>query len=193
MKFQVHGLKEMQTALEQLRKEVAGKDKAGSEGNLVRLALGHVARDVKKKAIFLAPMSQQGSNIDWHRSKKGKLVHGGPMGKLAPPGRLRRAILVKYERNPRNYSEIVYVGVRNGSDRNDPNGAWYAPIVEFQGGAGGIGKGFLRNSISPAFHTKMFADKVGAGIARVAKKIGSDNLREVAAKARAGIKVEALP
>jgi len=192
MKFQVNGLKELQSALEALRKEMTGKRAAGSEGNLVKLALGHVARDVKKKAQFLAPQSDRGSHIDWHMSKNGKWVHGGEDGDRAPPGRLRRAIIVKYEKSPRHYSEIVYVGVRNGNSRNDPDGAWYAPIVEFNGGAGGQGKGFLRNSITPAFHTKMFADKLGAGIERVAKKIGSQNLREVAARARSGVKVGAI-
>lgn len=175
------GLKELEDALKELRDEMTKRGEAGKEGNIVKNAIGYAARDVKDKMVFLAPQSDHGSNIDWHKSKNGRWVHGGPFGELAPPGRLKRSIFVKYEKRPR-LSEVVYVGPRIGDSRNDPDGAWYAAIVEMHGGAGGKGKGYMRNSITPAFHTKMIAQRLAAGINRVAKRIGHENLQKVASK-----------
>jgi hypothetical protein len=170
VKWNISGLKEMENALIELRK--AATAKGITDGNLMRNALRNAGRDVKEKMQFLAPESEQGSNVDWHQSSNGKWVHGGPDGELAPSGRLRRSIFLKVERRPRWLNEIVYVGPKAGRDRNDPDGAWYAAIVEMHGGEGGQGKGFMRNSVSREFHARMIAKKLGSDINRVARKIG---------------------
>jgi hypothetical protein len=69
-----------------------------------------------------------------------------------------------------------------GANRNDENGAWYAAIVEMHGGAGGKGKGFMRNSIIPTHHTEMFANELGRAVERVAERIGNANAQAVGAK-----------
>lgn len=181
---EIIGLQELDQALRDLRAEMTKRGEAGKEGNLVKNGLGAAARDVKTKMQFLAPRSQWGSHIDWHKSKNGKWVHGGEFGDRAEPGRLRRSIIVKYERRPRVLSEVVYVGPKVGKSRNDPNGAWYAAIVEMHGGEGGRGKGFMRKAITPEYHTRIIARVIGTGIERVAKRIGNENLRAVGARAK---------
>ena len=97
-------------------------------------------------------------------------------------GRLKRSIFWKRERNPRRLNEIVYVGPRLGKSREDPNGAWYAAIVEFQGGKDGVGKGFMRRSIDPDRDTNTIRKRLATGIERVAKKVGNENAAKVGAR-----------
>jgi len=179
LQFDVVGLKELEVSLKELRAEMHGK-----EGNLVRNALNAVGRDVMARMKKNAPVSAKGSHIDWHMSKNGKWVHGGLNGERANPGRLRDSIFKKVERNPRYLSEVVYVGPRMGKTRNDPNGAWYAAIVEYYGGKNGKGKGFMRNSIDHERDANVFGKFLGQNIERVAKKIGNKNAQAVGAKAK---------
>jgi hypothetical protein len=183
--FRIDGLAELEKALKDLRQEMTQRGQAGKEGKLVPNALRWVARNnILPRMKRNAPISASGSNIDWHYSANGKWVHGGPNGKKADKGRLRRSIFYKPERNPRYLNEVFYIGPRAGEDRNDPEGAWYAAIVEFQGGAGGAGRGFMRKSINPEADTKAYAYRLGVGIERVAKKIGNQNLAAVGSAAK---------
>ena len=179
---------ELLRALKDLGSEVAG----AKNGGLVRNALQAAARDVVKRMIAGAPESEKGSHIDWHLSENGKWTNGGPNGQRAPKGRLKRSIFKKVERNPHKLNEIIYVGPRAGADRNDPKGAWYASLVEFQGGAGGKGQGFMRNSIKQEADSKTIARSLSTGIIRVANKIGNENARAVALKVRRANKAKKI-
>jgi len=172
----VIGFDQLDKALKRLRDEMKGK-----EGNITANAARDVAKDVARRMMAFAPHSARGSHIDWHRSKTGKWVHGGENGERAPAGRLKRSIFYKREPRPRYLSELFLVGPRMGSSRNDPNGAWYAAIVEFRGGRGGRGQGFMRRSIDPGVHIPMFANSLAKRILTKAKKIGDQNSAEVAA------------
>ena len=175
----IYGLKEMEEALKAMSSQLGGK-----EGRPVNAALNAARRSVLARAKANAPISKNGSNIDWHKSKNGKWVHGGPNGQKAAPGRLRRAIVNMEERRPEHYSVVKYVGVRKGKTRNDENGAWYAPIIEFRGGANGEGKGFMQRSISPEADGRVYAKSLASGVERLAKKIGDENTRQLAAQVR---------
>ena len=176
----VFGMAELEKAANELVEELYSK--TGRRQNLVRLALNTVARDVKKRMIAAAPESEQGSHIDWHKSKRGKWVHGGKDGKRADAGRLKRSIFSKPGSRSLRATEAVHVGPKMGANRNDETGAWYAAIVEMHGGAGGKGKGFMRNSIIPTHHTEMFKNELGRAVERVAERIGNANAQAVGAK-----------
>jgi len=132
-----------------------GSEIAGSKGGLVKNALLDAGRDVKDRMKANAPKDT---------------------------GRLRRSIKHFREKNPRRLSEIVYVGPMLGSSRDDPNGAWYAAIVEFQGGAGGKGAGYARRAIHPEEDYGTIRKNLATGVERVAKKVGNENARAVGAR-----------
>lgn len=129
----------------------------GKEGRPVNAALNAARRSVLKRAQANAPVKT---------------------------GRLRRAIVSMEERNPKAYSVVKYVGVRKGKKRDDESGAWYAPIVEFKGGKGGEGKGFMQRSIDPEADGRVYAKSLASGVERLAKKIGDENTRQLAAQVR---------
>lgn len=178
----VIGLDELEKAAKELTEEIHSR--GGRKQNLVRMALNTVAKDVELRMVKAAPISaeDQGSHIDWHKSRNGKWVHGGPKGNRDKPGRLRRSIFRKPGGRALQFTEVVHVGPRMGSSRNDPEGAWYAAIVEMHGGAGGVGKGFMRNAIIPAHHSAMFGNELGRHVERVAKRIGNANAQAIGAK-----------
>ena len=91
------------------------------------------------------------------------------------------------ERHPRKLSEIVYVGPKAGKDRSDQSGAWYAAIVEFQGGKNGKGAGYMRNSINDSEDVKTITLSLAKQITTQAKRIGNKNAQEVAAKVQASV------
>ena len=156
--IRVDGMAELEKALKDLRAEMSSRGKAGKEGNLVMNALRYAGRtSVMPRMVTNAPEDT---------------------------GRLKRSIFYKPERNPRYLDEVFYVGPRLGKSRDDPKGAWYAAIVEFKGGKNGRGKGYMRNSIRPEEDARIIGRNLGAGIERVAKKIGNKNLAEVGAAAK---------
>jgi len=164
--YAVVGGDELQKALQELGSEVAGKG-----GGLVKNALFAAGRVVKARMIANAPESKNGSWVG-----KGANRHRGQ------PGRLKRSIQMFREKNPRRLSEITYVGPMLGQSRDDPKGAWYAAIVEFQGGAGGKGAGYMRRSIHPDEDTATIRRNLATGIVRVATKIGNANARAIGAR-----------
>jgi len=164
----VIGLAEMQNSLIELGSEIAGKN-----GGLLKNALFAAGRPVKERMIANAPESKNGSWIG-----KGANRHRGQKG------RLKRSIKMFREKNPRRLSEIVYVGPMLGKSRDDPNGAWYAAIVEFQGGKGGVGAGYARRALHPDEDLQTFTRSLGTGIERVARKVGNKNAQAVGARVR---------
>jgi hypothetical protein len=154
---EVIGLQELHKALIDLGSEVAGKG-----GGLVKNAIRAAARDVKKRQVSGAPQSKKGSAV-------------------APAGRLKRSIRI-IRRHPDRINELIVVGPLAGKSRDDPNGAWYASIVEFQGGEGGKGKGFMRKSLKRDKDTNTIRRSLAVNIERVAKKVGNKNAAAVGAK-----------
>ena len=174
IQFQAIGGAELDKALRDLRAQMGGK-----EGNLVKNALSYVSRNsIKKDIVAAAPVSKEGTSIDWgYAGGKYKIV--GP--KKAPPGRLQRAISSVVHRNP-HLSELVGTGVfakSLGNSRNDPDGAWYAHIVEHR-------TGFMRNAFkhNAEKYSREVSRQLATGIQRVARKIGDENSRAVAAKVK---------
>ncbi len=100
-------------------------------------------------------------------------------GKKKDKGRLMRAIKRQRHSNPRYLNEIVGVGVDPGKTRDDPKGAYYGYIEEFR-------HPFLRPAMEAnrGKSTDIFARKLGAGIEKIAKKIGNKNAQAVGAKVR---------
>lgn len=157
---EIIGLRELEKALKELSGEMSRR--GDTAPNLVKNALSYAARtSVKPRMQALAPKDT---------------------------GRLANSIFHKLERSPRILSEVAYVGPRAGKSRDDPNGAWYAAIVNARGGAGGRGKGFMQRSIVPQEDVRVIAGNLGAGIERVAKKIGAANLQAVGSKAKKAFK-----
>ena len=160
--FAVHGLAELDAALRELRQEMDGK-----EGNLVGSALMSAALPVLRDAQNRAP-----------RNKEPRKGHQA--------GTLAKQIKRNKVKNPRAYSEIVNVGVlapqwAGGKLINDS----YGKFVEL-----GTRKMAAQPFLRPALEAnreespKLFGRKLGAGIEREAKKIGSKNLAAVGAKAK---------
>ena len=168
----VIGLAEMQKSLIELGSEIAGKN-----GGLIKNALFAAGRPVKARMIANAPQSEKGSWIG-----KGANRHRGEKG------RLKRSIKMFREKNPRRLSEIVYVGPMLGKSRDDPNGAWYAAIVEFQGGKGGVGAGYARRALHHDEELQTIIRSLGTSIERGGRQIGNKNAQAVGARAKSANK-----
>jgi len=103
------------------------------------------------------------------------------MQNLAPykSGRLRGAIKKQRHPRPRFLNEIVGVGVDPGASRDDQRGAWYGFIVEAK-------TGFMKRAADK--NKDRFVDVYRRGLSMrleaKAKKLGDENLRKIAAKAR---------
>jgi len=154
--FKVHGLKELQKALTQLPKELVSKN-----GGPVKTALMAATLPVVRTAQATVPNRDDIPNT----------------GLLASMIRRRRATKV------RKGSEVVQVFIRgNKKQRRD---AYYAPWLEF--GALGLpptrwfSKSLETNAKSS---TEIFRKNLAGAIARIAKKIGAENLRQVAAQVK---------
>jgi HK97 gp10 family phage protein len=155
VEFKVHGLKELQKALTQLPKELVS-----SNGGPVRTALMAATLPVVRTAQATIPDRDDVQNS----------------------GQLARAIRRRRMTKVRKGSEGVQVYVRGGK-RDDPNGAYYAPWVEF--GARGLPptRWFtksLETNAKPS--TEIFRKSLAGSIERIAKKIGNENLRQVGAR-----------
>jgi hypothetical protein len=162
--FEVHGLREMEKALKDLRVEMGGK-----EGNIVATSL----RNAGKDTILFSMISQAA------RHQK--------------TGRLIRALKIIRHPRPSGWSELYGIGVHKTGKRpakgEADNGLlpWYAAIVEYGGkGKSGPLKGFMREaaeSNKEAFVAK-FRAEAGQRIEKAAKKIGNENLRAVGSRIR---------
>ena len=100
-------------------------------------------------------------------------------------GQLMRAIRRRRASKTRKGSEAVQVYIRKGKKRGDESGAYYAPMVEF--GAKGLAptRWFTRSLETNAkTSTEIFRKNLAGSIARIAKKIGNENLRMVAAQVK---------
>ena len=164
----VIGLAEMQNSLIELGSEIAGKN-----GGYIKSALFAAGRPVRERMIAGAPESEKGSWIG-----RGANRHRGQKG------RLKRSIKMFREKNPRKLSEIVYVGPMLGKSRDDPNGAWYAAIVEFQGGKGGVGAGYARRALHHDEELQTIIRSLGTSIERGGRQIGNKNAQAVGARAK---------
>lgn len=157
----VHGLRELDEALRELRKEVGEGDK-----NIVKSALMNAALPV------------------WRAQQAEAAAH-------QDTGDLLRALKRRAHPNPRHLSELVGVGVHDMGKRPPRgSGArtgkpWYAQVVEF----GGWGKqhplkGFIRRSLEANREEALsnFRKTGGRLIEQSAKKIGNKNLQKVGAR-----------
>ena len=160
--MRVDGLKELEWALKELPKELTGK-----AGGPVKLALKAAAQPVLETAQGKA------------------MVH-------SKTGTLMGALKVQRHPRPKYLNEIYGVGVDPGKRPEkgapqDTGKPWYAMIVEYGGrGKSGPLKGFMRQSleVNREKSTKIYATKLATGIERIARKVGNENARRVAAKVR---------
>lgn len=104
------------------------------------------------------------------------------MQNLAPydSGRLRGAIKKQRHPKPRILNEIVGVGVDPGRSRDDQSGAWYGYIVEAR-------TGFMRRAADKNREkvVNIFSNELASRLEKIAKKVGNENARKVAAQVRA--------
>jgi len=126
-------------------------------------------------------VSRSGGPVKLSLKKAAQPVYDDAVLKVpTKTGRLRNAIQ-KPQRHPRpkHLVEIYGVGVNLGKDRDDPSGAWYARIVEFN-------TSFLRTAMEKnrKKSTNIYATEMGTRIERIGKKIGNENARKVGAKVR---------
>jgi hypothetical protein len=152
--FKVYGLKELQKALTQLPKELVSKN-----GGPVKTALMAATLPVVRTAQATVPNRDDIPNT----------------GLLA--SMIRRRRMTKVSRG----SEGVQVFVRG--NKRQMKDAYYAPWLEF--GALGLpptrwfSKSLETNAKSS---TEIFRKHLAGAIARISKKIGAENLRQVAAQ-----------
>jgi len=166
--YEIHGFKELESALKDLRKEMGGK-----EGNITAKAMMKAAYPVWREAQARAPVSKADSgaftSIRFNRGGGYKIM--GP-GK-DQPGNLRKSIKRKRLPNPRYLSEIVGIGVEQGGTRANPTGAYYGKFVEF-GTVNMPAQPFLRPALEAnrAVFIQVFGNELGKGITREGAKIG---------------------
>jgi hypothetical protein len=154
--FEVHGLKELQKALTELPKELVS-----NKGGPVKTALMAATLPVMRTAQSTIPDRDDIPNT----------------GLLASMIRRRRATKV------RAGSEAVQVYVRG--NKKQMRDAYYAPWLEF--GAKGLPgtRWFTKSLESNAQNSvNIFKTHLASSIEKIAKKIGNENSRAVAAKAR---------
>jgi len=152
--FKVYGLKELQKALLQLPKELVSKN-----GGPVRTALMAATIPVMRAAQETVPNRDDVDNT----------------GLLASMIRRRRMTKV------RKGSEGVQVYIRG--NKKQMRDAYYAPWIEF--GANGLAptRWFTKSlEDNRKEATEIFRTRLAGSIARIAKKIGNENLRAVAAQ-----------
>lgn len=100
-------------------------------------------------------------------------------------GRLRGAIKRQRHPNPKFLNEIVGVGVDPGTSREDARGAWYGHFIEF-----GTVKNPPRPFLRPALEANrknsvlIYRKRLAIGIEKIAKQVGNENARRVAANVR---------
>ncbi len=110
-------------------------------------------------------------------------------------GDLLASLKILRHPNPINLNEIYGVGVHSmgkrperGKDQRTGK-PWYAALVEYGGrGKSGPLKGFLRAAMESnrAKSNAIFRRELGAGIEKIAKKVGNENARKVGAKVARG-------
>lgn len=152
--FKVHGLKELQKALTQLPKELVSKN-----GGPVKTALMAATLPVVRTAQSTIP-------------DRDEIPNTGLLARM-----IRRRRMTKVSRG----SEGVQVFVRG--NKQQERDAYYAPWLEF--GARGLAptRWFSKSLESNAqSSTEIFRKNLAGAIARIAKKIGAENLRQVAAQ-----------
>ena len=162
LKTEIIGGKELERALRELG------EAAGQKGGPVKLALKHAAVPV----------------LDAMQMK---------VAKHTDTGTLLNSLAIRRHPNPRYLNEIFGVGVHSmgkrplkGADQ-DTGKPWYAWIVEYGGWhSSGPLKGFARGSLEEtrAQSTAIYAKDLGAGINKLAKKIGNKNAQVVNAKVK---------
>lgn len=155
--YQIAGLKELEKALKQLPAELVGKN-----GGPVKTALMAASLPVLRTAQSTIPDRDDIPNT----------------GLLASMIRRRRS-----KKSGTRGWEAVQVYIRG--NKQQMKDAYYAPWIEF--GAKGLAptRWFTKSLESNAKNsTNIFRSKLAGAIERIAKKIGNDNLRAVAAQAK---------
>jgi hypothetical protein len=158
MRFEVHGRKELQEALLKLPKELVANG-----GGPVKTALMAATKPVLDTAKSTIPNRDEIPN----------------------KGQLARAIGRRRSTKSGHGTEGIQVFIRKGKSRKDPSGAYYAPFVEF--GARGLAPThWFRDSLKSNVQnsTDIFRRRLAGSIARIAKKIGDENLRQVATRVK---------
>jgi hypothetical protein len=156
VKFEVHGLRELEKALTQLPKELVSNN-----GGVVKTALMAATLPVMRTAQTTVPDRDEIPNT----------------GLLADMIRRRRATKVAKGR------EAVQVYIRG--NKKQEKDAYYAPWLEF--GAKGLPgtRWFTKSLESNAQNSiNIFKTRLAGSIARIAKKIGNENIRAVAAQVK---------
>ena len=164
--YEIHGFKELESALKDLRKEMGGK-----EGNITAKAMMKAAYPVWREAQARAPVSKKDTGAFTRLSfgRGGRKIMGPSKDQ---PGNLRKSIKRKRLKNPRFLSEIVGIGVMQGGSRENPIGAYYGKFVEF-GTSKMVAQPFLRPALEAnrALFIQVFGTELGNGITRAAAKI----------------------
>ena len=156
VKFQVHGLSELEKALTQLPKELVS-----NKGGPIKSALMSATLPVMRTAQSTVPDRDNIRNT----------------GLLSSMVRRRRAT-----KQPKG-REAVQVYIRG--NKKQEKDAYYAPWLEF--GAKGLPgtRWFTKSLESNAQNSiNIFKTKLAGSIERIAKKIGNENIRAVAAQAK---------
>jgi len=145
---QVHGLAELERKLKALPAEISGKGATGPLAAALREAISVIRDDAKARA---------------------------PQGET---GRLKRAIKIARDRNPKSTkgspTELYHLGVDPGRKRNDPRGAWWWWFVE-----AGTKKMAARPYLRPAFDLRKdeairrFSQRLARRIELIEKKLAS--------------------
>ena len=154
VEFKVYGLKELHDSLMKLPRELVAKN-----GGPVKTALMAGTLLIQRTAETTVPDLDTVENT----------------------GRLARSIRRRRGKTDDTHREIVQVYVRKGKNRDDPSGAWYAPMVEF-GHPGYPATGWFRRAAEANREKSIvaFRTSLAGAIARIAKKIGNENMRAVA-------------
>ena len=156
MKFEVHGLRELQAALLKLPKELVANG-----GGPVKTALMAATLPVVRTAQDTIPDRDEIPNT----------------------GLLSRMISRRRSKNSGHGTEGIQVFIRGNKEQK--KNAYYAPWLEF--GAKGLAptRWFSRSLESNVQNsTDIFRRRLAGSIARIAKKIGDENLRQVATRVK---------
>ena len=163
LETKIEGLKELEQALKELPAHLVSH-----AGGPVKLALKAAAQPVLE--------SQQAK----------AMIH-------SKTGNLMDSLRVMRHPNPKYLNELFGVGVRRLGKRpakgapQDTGLPWYADIVEY-GGRGKTGplKGFIRESLEKNRKKSalIYRKHLATSIERIARKVGNENARKVAAKVK---------
>jgi len=154
--FTVHGLKELQDALTKLPKELVSNN-----GGPVRAALMAATAPIVRTAQLTVP----------------------DRDKVSGSGLLAKSVSRRRSNRARKGTEIIQIFIRG--NKKQRTGAFYAAWVEF-GALGLEPTRWLTEAMrsNAESSVNIFRTRLAGSIARIAKKIGAENIRQVAAQVK---------